>query len=139
MASRLLSTTSAPAIPRLSYLKRFTIDVVKLDRTFVEGLVTDPVDAEIASAVIKLTKALDINTIAEGVETESQRRMLVEMGCPLVQGFLTAPALTAPDFLELWRRSHERATSAQPPRALRPDGLPTDRAVLPQRRRLDPE
>ncbi|MGI8888853.1 MAG: putative bifunctional diguanylate cyclase/phosphodiesterase [Nocardioidaceae bacterium] len=123
----------------LSYLKRFTIDVVKLDRTFVEGLVTDPVDAEIASAVIKLTKALHINTIAEGVETESQRRKLVEMGCPLLQGYITAPALTPPDFLELWQRSHERAASATPPRALRQDGQPTDRAVLPRRRRSDPE
>ncbi|MDQ3481719.1 MAG: bifunctional diguanylate cyclase/phosphodiesterase, partial [Actinomycetota bacterium] len=92
----------------LSYLKRFTIDVVKLDRTFVEGLVTDPIDAEIASAVIQLTRAIGIRTIAEGVETETQRGMLVEMGCPLIQGFLTAPALTAPDFLDLWQRSHER-------------------------------
>ncbi len=93
----------------LSYLKRFTIDVVKLDRTFVEGLVTDPIDAQIASAVIQLTRAIGIRTIAEGVETENQRRMLVEMGCPLVQGFLTSPALTSPDFLDLWQRSHERS------------------------------
>jgi len=93
----------------LSYLKRFTIDVVKLDRTFVEGLVTDPIDAEIASAVIKLTRAIGIRTIAEGVETEIQRQMLVEMGCPLIQGFLTARALTAPDFLDHWQSSNERS------------------------------
>jgi diguanylate cyclase (GGDEF)-like protein/PAS domain S-box-containing protein len=86
----------------LSYLKRFEIDVVKLDRTFIEGLVTDPVDAEIASAVIRLSAALDISTVAEGVETDSQRQMLVQLGCPLIQGYLTARPLAAPDFLNFW-------------------------------------
>jgi diguanylate cyclase (GGDEF)-like protein/PAS domain S-box-containing protein len=86
----------------LSYLKKFAIDVVKLDRTFIEGLVTDPVDAEIASAVIRLSAALDIKTVAEGVETDSQRQMLAELGCPLIQGYLTARPLAAPDFLAFW-------------------------------------
>jgi diguanylate cyclase (GGDEF)-like protein/PAS domain S-box-containing protein len=86
----------------LSYLKRFEIDVVKLDRTFIEGLVTDPVDAEIASAVIRLSAALNISTVAEGVETDSQRQMLVQLGCPLIQGYLTARPLAAPDFLNFW-------------------------------------
>jgi len=83
----------------LSYLKKFAIDVVKLDRTFIEGLVTDPVDAEIASAVIRLSAALDISTVAEGVETESQRQMLVQLGCPLIQGYLMARPLAAPFFV----------------------------------------
>ena len=86
----------------LSYLKKFAIDVVKLDRTFIEGLVTDPVDAEIASAVIRLSGALGIRTVAEGVETDSQRRMLVQLGCPLMQGFLTARPLPPEDFLAFW-------------------------------------
>jgi diguanylate cyclase (GGDEF)-like protein/PAS domain S-box-containing protein len=86
----------------LSYLKKFAIDVVKLDRTFIEGLVTDPVDAEIASAVIRLSAALGIRTVAEGVETDSQRRMLVQLGCPLMQGFLTSRPLPAEDFAAFW-------------------------------------
>jgi diguanylate cyclase (GGDEF)-like protein/PAS domain S-box-containing protein len=86
----------------LSYLKRFSIDVVKLDRSFIEGLVSDPVDAEIAAAVLRLSAALNINTVAEGVETEAQRRMLAQMGCPLMQGFLTARPLTADKFLDFW-------------------------------------
>ena len=86
----------------LSYLKKFAIDVVKLDRTFIEGLVTDPVDAEIASAVIRLSGALGIRTVAEGVETDSQRRMLVQLGCPLMQGYLTARPLPATDFVAFW-------------------------------------
>ena len=86
----------------LSYLKKFSIDVVKLDRTFIEGLVTDPVDAEIASAVIRLSAALDIRTVAEGVETDSQRRMLVQLGCPLMQGYLTSRPLPPADFATFW-------------------------------------
>jgi diguanylate cyclase (GGDEF)-like protein/PAS domain S-box-containing protein len=93
----------------LSYLKRFNIDVVKLDRTFIEGLVTDPVDAEIASAVIRLSAALDISTVAEGVETDSQRQMLVHLGCPLIQGYLTARPLPAPDFLRFWDSGYATA------------------------------
>jgi diguanylate cyclase (GGDEF)-like protein/PAS domain S-box-containing protein len=96
----------------LSYLKRFNIDVVKLDRTFIEGLVTDPVDAEIASAVIRLSAALDISTVAEGVETDSQRQMLVQLGCPLIQGYLTARPLPAPDFLRFWDGGY--ASAGQP-------------------------
>jgi EAL domain-containing protein (putative c-di-GMP-specific phosphodiesterase class I) len=51
----------------LSYLKRFPVDVVKLDRAFIEGLVTDPVDTEIAAAVVRLAAALGMQAIAEGV------------------------------------------------------------------------
>ncbi len=103
----------------LSYLKKFAIDVVKLDRTFIVGLVTDPVDAEIASAVIRLSSALKINTVAEGVETESQRQMLVELGCPLIQGYLTARPLTAADFLAFWDRGY--TDTSHPAFELAPD------------------
>ncbi len=90
----------------LSYLKRFAIDVVKLDRTFIEGLVTDAVDVEIASAVIRLTEALHMSTVAEGVETDSQRQMLVQLGCPFIQGYLTSRPLAAADFLEFWASTY---------------------------------
>ncbi len=96
----------------LSYLKRFPIDVVKLDRTFIEGLVTDPVDAEIASAVVRLSAALGMQTVAEGVETDAQRRMLVQLGCPLMQGYLTARPLTEPDFLAFWDNNVAAAAEA---------------------------
>ncbi len=96
----------------LSYLKKFAIDVVKLDRTFIEGLVTDPVDAEIASAVIRLSAALGIRTVAEGVETDSQRRMLVQLGCPLMQGYLTSRPLPADDFAAFWDNNQLTAVMA---------------------------
>jgi diguanylate cyclase (GGDEF)-like protein/PAS domain S-box-containing protein len=93
----------------LSYLKRFAIDVVKLDRAFIEGLVTDEVDMAIAGAVIKLTEALHMTTVAEGVETDSQRQMLVQLGCPFIQGYLTSRPLPAADFLEFWASTYPEA------------------------------
>ncbi|MBA3309245.1 MAG: EAL domain-containing protein [Nocardioidaceae bacterium] len=96
----------------LSYLKRFSIDVVKLDQTFIEGLVTDPVDIEIATAVLRLSDALKMQTVAEGVETEAQRLMLVELGCPYMQGFLTAKPLPADDFVTFWDGHHTDAAPA---------------------------
>jgi len=74
--------------------------------------VTDPVDAEIATAVIRLSSALGMQTIAEGVETDAQRRMLVQLGCPLMQGYLTARPLTATDFVTFW--DHNVASTAGP-------------------------
>jgi EAL domain-containing protein (putative c-di-GMP-specific phosphodiesterase class I) len=64
--------------------------------------VTDPVDAEIASAVIRLSSALGIRTVAEGVESHAQRELLMRMGCPYIQGYLTARPMPAEHFLEFW-------------------------------------
>ncbi len=96
----------------LSYLKRFPVDVVKLDRAFIEGVVTDPVDTEIAGAVIRLAAALGMQAVAEGVETDTQRRMLVQLGCPLMQGYITARPLPPAEFLDFWRRSQGDPTVA---------------------------
>ncbi len=94
----------------LSYLKKFRLDLVKLDRSFIEGLVSDPVDAEIASAVIRLSSALGIRTVAEGVESHEQRQLLVQMGCPYIQGYLTARPMPADQFLEFWDTHRLTAT-----------------------------
>ncbi|MGH3318238.1 MAG: putative bifunctional diguanylate cyclase/phosphodiesterase [Nocardioidaceae bacterium] len=94
----------------LSYLKHLPVDVVKLDGSFTAGLDQDAVDAEIVGAVLRLSHALGIQTVAEGVETAGQQRLLEEMGCPLIQGFITSRALTAEDFLEFWA---EREGAAQ--------------------------
>jgi diguanylate cyclase (GGDEF)-like protein/PAS domain S-box-containing protein len=88
----------------LSYLKRFPIDVVKLDRSFIRGLDIDAADTEIVSAVIRLSAALGIRTVAEGVEEEAQRRLLAQLGCTLLQGYLIARPLAASDFLAFWLR-----------------------------------
>jgi diguanylate cyclase (GGDEF)-like protein/PAS domain S-box-containing protein len=71
----------------LGYLKHFPVDVVKIDRSFVIGLATNPVDSAIAAAVIGLAKALGMTTVAEGVETEAQLTHLTSLGCEVMQGY----------------------------------------------------
>jgi EAL domain-containing protein (putative c-di-GMP-specific phosphodiesterase class I) len=82
----------------LAYLKRFPIEKLKIDRSFVKGLPADDSDAGIVRAIIQMARALGLRVIAEGVETESQRRFLVRAGCDQFQGFLHAPALAGADF-----------------------------------------
>jgi len=74
----------------LSYLRRFPVDVVKVDRSFVAGLGDDGEDDAIVAAVIGLTQRLGLRAVAEGVETEEQARRLRELGCDLAQGYLFA-------------------------------------------------
>jgi EAL domain-containing protein (putative c-di-GMP-specific phosphodiesterase class I) len=75
----------------LSYLKRFPVDIVKIDGSFVDdGLGDSPVDREIVAAVIRLAAAVGMQTVAEGVETPAQLEQLRRLGCSLVQGYLLA-------------------------------------------------
>ncbi|HEX4905078.1 MAG TPA: EAL domain-containing protein [Acidimicrobiales bacterium] len=75
----------------LSYLHRLPIDIVKIDRSFVEQLDRD--DASLASAIVSMAQALQLTTIAEGVETPHQLSVLRDLGCELAQGFhLAMPA-----------------------------------------------
>ncbi|QJQ95999.1 MULTISPECIES: bifunctional diguanylate cyclase/phosphodiesterase [Halomonadaceae] len=72
----------------LSYLKRLPIDKLKLDRAFIRSLPGDSADAAIVSAVLAIARGLELEVIAEGVETQEQCNFLSENGCPIVQGFL---------------------------------------------------
>lgn len=81
----------------LSYLKRFPIDTLKVDRSFVIDLTTNPQDESIARAIITLAKSLELETVAEGVETREQLEMLRKMKCDLIQGFLFGKPLPAKD------------------------------------------
>jgi diguanylate cyclase (GGDEF)-like protein/PAS domain S-box-containing protein len=86
----------------LSYLKRFNLDAIKVDRSFVQGLGTDPDDSAIVEAIVKMAQTLGLDVVAEGVETEQQRQQLARLGCRQAQGYLFArplPALAAGDFL----------------------------------------
>jgi EAL domain-containing protein (putative c-di-GMP-specific phosphodiesterase class I) len=71
----------------LSYLKRFPVDKLKIDQSFTRGLVNDAEDRSIVTAVIRLAHSLDLRTIAEGVETEGQLRLLAAQGCDEIQGY----------------------------------------------------
>lgn len=72
----------------LSYLKRLPIQRLKIDRSFVSGLGTDPDDEAICASVILLASSLGLDTVAKGVETEVQRDWLAEHGCGELQGYL---------------------------------------------------
>ncbi|HSQ42654.1 MAG TPA: EAL domain-containing protein [Fibrobacteraceae bacterium] len=81
----------------LAYLKRFPINTLKIDRSFVEGLPVEHDDTEISRAIIALAHSLKLDLIAEGVETEAQAEFLRQEGCNLLQGFLFAKPMPATD------------------------------------------
>ncbi|WP_172825430.1 bifunctional diguanylate cyclase/phosphodiesterase [Geobacter sp. DSM 9736] len=82
----------------LSYLKRFPIDVLKIDRSFVDGIPHDSSDTTIATTVIAMAHNLNMSVVAEGVETMEQLAFLAENSCDEYQGFYFSKPLTAPDF-----------------------------------------
>ncbi|HEY1092053.1 MAG TPA: EAL domain-containing protein [Burkholderiaceae bacterium] len=82
----------------ISYLKRFPIQRLKIDRSFVRGLPGDAGDVGIINAIIQMGRALSLQVIAEGVEHPAQREFLARAGCHEMQGFLHAPALRAAEF-----------------------------------------
>ena len=84
----------------LSYLKRFPLDVLKIDRSFVDGLPDDLDDLAITGAILDLARSLDLVVTAEGVETEEQRQALVDLGCRRAQGYLFARPMPAVDFVD---------------------------------------
>jgi EAL domain-containing protein (putative c-di-GMP-specific phosphodiesterase class I) len=83
----------------LAYVRRFPLDTLKIDRTFVAGLGTDPDSRAVTSAIIEMGHALGLEVVAEGVEEEVQLEVLVDLGCDRAQGFLFSRPVPAP---ELW-------------------------------------
>jgi diguanylate cyclase (GGDEF)-like protein/PAS domain S-box-containing protein len=83
----------------MAYLKKFNIDYLKIDRSFVRDLETDPGDRAIAEAIVVMAHRLGLKVIAEGVETEGQRALLMAVGCEYVQGYLYAKPMPVEAFL----------------------------------------
>ncbi len=82
----------------LSYLQRFEIDFIKIDQRFVRHLVPGCTDLALCKAIILMAHELGIKVVAEGVETEQQRDLLLAAGCDYAQGYWFARPLSAPDF-----------------------------------------
>jgi diguanylate cyclase (GGDEF)-like protein/PAS domain S-box-containing protein len=87
----------------LSYLRRFPLDRLKIDRVFMRGIETEPAAKALVSGIIGLARSLGMASIAEGVETMEQLRFLEEKGCAEFQGFLYSPAVSATECGALMR------------------------------------
>ena len=94
----------------LSYLKRFPIDAVKVDRSFVNGLGTDPHDSALVAAIVAMANALGLEITAEGVESQDQLANLKRLGCQRAQGFYLARPMSVTALDELIGESYRWET-----------------------------
>ncbi len=96
----------------LAYLKRFAVDKLKIDQSFIRDLVSDPDDAAIVRAIIQMARSLKLRTIAEGVESEELASLLRLFHCDEIQGYWLARPMLA-DQLEDFVRSRLVAVPGQ--------------------------
>ena len=94
----------------LGYLNRFSIDEIKIDRSFVIDLEGDKRETALVQAIITLGHALGLSVVAEGVETEAQAALLRDIGCDIFQGFLFARPMPAQDFIDFTRQHQKERT-----------------------------
>ena len=88
----------------LSYLKKFDIDYIKIDQSFVRNWEADSSDLVLCQAIIIMAHKLGLKVVAEGVETEEQRQLLAIAGCDYGQGYLFSKPVSADDFSSLLSR-----------------------------------
>ena len=89
----------------LSYLKKFPIDTLKIDQSFVSDINGDSSDGAIVVAVIALAHSLKLKVIAEGVETPEQAEYLLDHGCERIQGYIFSPPVPAQDFEDIIKKN----------------------------------
>ena len=87
------------------YLKLLPLDYLKLDRSMIEGITTDQRDLAVLRGIVAMATALDLQVIAEGIETEAQREAIAAEGCAFYQGFVAAQPMSADEFRTLCARS----------------------------------
>ena len=96
----------------LAYLKTFPLDVLKIDKSFIEDIETSAGDREIAAAVIIMGHTLGLKVLAEGVENTTQLALLRDLGCDYYQGYLKSPAVPASEFEALFLQTSENGLPA---------------------------
>ncbi len=89
----------------LAYLKRFNVDVIKIDRSFIKDIETDASDRDIVSAILAMNKKLGFKTLVEGIETAKQSQIVFDLGCDSAQGYLYGRPTFADEFAEIYIRS----------------------------------
>ncbi|WP_235075858.1 putative bifunctional diguanylate cyclase/phosphodiesterase [Asticcacaulis sp. AC460] len=87
----------------LGYLSRYPVDKIKIDRSFVSNLGVDPEAEAVIRAIVKLSKALNLNIVAEGVETRAQKNILRQTGCQIIQGYLFSRPVAREEIDEMMR------------------------------------
>uniref|UniRef100_UPI0037D9A24E EAL domain-containing protein n=1 Tax=Tardiphaga sp. TaxID=1926292 RepID=UPI0037D9A24E len=97
----------------LSRLADLPVRELKIDRSFMRDIESQASALAITRAIVRVGQSLDMIVVAEGVETEGQRKLLIELGCDVTQGFVHAPALSVPDF-ERWLAQHQATRDARP-------------------------
>ncbi|CAG0938803.1 partial putative signaling protein, partial [Candidatus Brocadiaceae bacterium] len=88
----------------LSYLKRFPIDTIKIDRSFVRDITTNQDDAAIVTAIIAVAESLKLKVVAEGVENKDQAAFLSKLHCNNIQGYIYSQPLPAVDIGHLLQK-----------------------------------
>lgn len=86
------------------YLKLLPLHYIKLDRSMIEGITSDPRDLAVLRAIVAMAGALGLDVIAEGIESQAQRDLIAAEGCKFYQGFLRAPPMSAEDFAAMARQ-----------------------------------
>jgi diguanylate cyclase (GGDEF)-like protein/PAS domain S-box-containing protein len=102
----------------LSYLRNLPLDILKVDKSFVDGLGDDRKSEAVVRALIELGHGIGVEIIAEGVETEIQRAALIDMGCDAMQGYLLSPPIAPEAFIALVKTQSAREHEAPPPHVL---------------------
>jgi diguanylate cyclase (GGDEF)-like protein/PAS domain S-box-containing protein len=109
----------------LAYLHMFSVDVLKIDRTFIAQLTETNPDAELIRTILRIGQSLNMVTIAEGIETDLQLNSVKELGCELGQGYLFARPLP-PDDVDVWLNARAKAATTEPA-AVAPQAVPQRR------------